>query len=217
MHMWRELSGKMATAVASRATIGNPHDQTTIYVPMPVSNRWHRERAGSLKSPWETVRKLTQLKSRETSLVLRLDGHIGRPSPLPVAVAVAGDRSSHGSITLPPAGGPWFPSHRPGSITVQPQHSHPVTLHRGLDESPYWRGATCADWATGPGQASDRLRLRHVSITLIRLKFRTKGCRQCSYNTVWSTCIACILRKHPFRRYRVVVKAVTWWGRDRKT
>jgi len=67
-----------------------------IYIPLSVFDRWHCERAGGrLKSPWEIVRKLTQLKPRETSLVQRPDGHIGRPSPLPVAVAVAGDRSSN--------------------------------------------------------------------------------------------------------------------------
>jgi len=50
-------SGKMATAVASHASIGSLHDQTTDYVPLSMSNqRRHREQVSNrLKSLSETV------------------------------------------------------------------------------------------------------------------------------------------------------------------
>lgn len=114
-----------------------------------------------LKSPWETVRKLTQPKPRETSLV---QSWTRRPSwtasSLPNCRAVKGPRT----IMLPRSGWSRFQSHRPGTITVANDSQPRQPLYR-LDWTSRHIGTawTCADWTPlVRAKVFNGLRLRHM-------------------------------------------------------
>lgn len=187
------------------------------YVTLPVSSRWHHGRAGNLlKSPWETVRKLTRLKPRETSLLQRYDGHIGRPSPLPVTAVVADDRSRRATRDRAAA------YRRPVlSVASTKLHHGTATQHTPISRhSP-------VDWTSRHIGM-----VRHAQIgRLVRAKRPTDyayvTCQSLRIvqnpvqNNVASVLVIRCDRMHgryfyktSSGRYRVVVKAVTWWERD---